>query len=129
MRWFDGRDPAEAFVQRRIDNVMTFEKWKAGKDLDAPLRKANEWLGDAVQNLDTHSRCAVACVGRDQAARLRAAGALTKTPGRPGTGRKESGRSPAVSSRPRNRQPSSASACSRTSSARARRSGAMSPST
>ena len=45
MRWFDGRDPAEAFVQRRIDNVMTFEKWKAGKDLDAPLRKATEWLG------------------------------------------------------------------------------------
>ena len=45
MRWFDGREAAEAFVQRRIDNVMTFEKWKAGKDFDAPLRKATEWLG------------------------------------------------------------------------------------
>ena len=45
MRWFDGREAAEAFVQRRIDNVMTFEKWKAGKDFDAPLRKAAEWLG------------------------------------------------------------------------------------
>ena len=45
MRWFDGREAAEAFVQRRIDNVMTFEKWKAGKDFDAPLRKATAWLG------------------------------------------------------------------------------------
>ena len=45
MRWFDGREAAEAFVQRRIADVMTFEKWKAGKDFDAPLRKATEWLG------------------------------------------------------------------------------------
>ena len=30
MRWFDGREAAEAFVARRIDNVMAFEKWKAG---------------------------------------------------------------------------------------------------
>ena len=39
MRWFDGRDAAEAFVAARIENVMAFEKWKAGKDFDAPLRK------------------------------------------------------------------------------------------
>lgn len=39
MRFFDGREAADAFVSRRIDNVMTFEKWKAGKDFDAPLRK------------------------------------------------------------------------------------------
>ena len=44
MRWFDGRDAAEAFVARRIDNVMAFEKWKAGKDFDAPLRKVSEAL-------------------------------------------------------------------------------------
>ncbi|NJC41827.1 ubiquinone biosynthesis protein COQ9 [Brevundimonas alba] len=44
MRWFDGRDAAEAFVARRIDNVMAFEKWKAGKDFDAPLRKAADVL-------------------------------------------------------------------------------------
>ncbi len=44
MRWFDGRDAAEAFVSRRIDNVMAFEKWKAGKDFDAPLRKVGEAL-------------------------------------------------------------------------------------
>jgi ubiquinone biosynthesis protein COQ9 len=45
MRWFDGRDAAEAFVSRRIDNVMTFEKWKAGKDFDAPMKKLTEALG------------------------------------------------------------------------------------
>lgn len=45
LRWFDGKEAAEGFVQRRIDNVMTFEKWKAGKDFDAPLRKATAWLG------------------------------------------------------------------------------------
>lgn len=45
MRWFDGREPAEAFVARRIENVMAFEKWKAGKDFAAPLRKAAETLG------------------------------------------------------------------------------------
>jgi ubiquinone biosynthesis protein COQ9 len=44
MRWFDGRDVADAFVSRRIDNVMAFEKWKAGKDFDAPLRKVTEVL-------------------------------------------------------------------------------------
>ena len=45
MRWFDGREPAEAFVARRIENVMAFEKWKAGKDFGAPLRQAAETLG------------------------------------------------------------------------------------
>lgn len=44
MRWFDGRDTAEAFVADRIENVMAFEKWKAGKDFDAPLRKVTEVL-------------------------------------------------------------------------------------
>ena len=39
MRWFDGREAAEAFVAARIENVMAFETWKAGKDFDAPLRK------------------------------------------------------------------------------------------
>lgn len=44
MRWFDGREPAEAFVAARIENVMAFEKWKAGKDFDAPLRKMTNAL-------------------------------------------------------------------------------------
>ncbi len=44
MRWFDGREAAEAFVARRIENVMAFEKWKAGKDFDAPLRKVTDVL-------------------------------------------------------------------------------------
>ena len=44
MRWFDGREAAEAFVGRRIENVMAFEKWKAGKDFDAPLRKMTDVL-------------------------------------------------------------------------------------
>ena len=44
MRWFEGKDAAEAFVARRIDNVMAFEKWKAGKDFDAPVRRATEFL-------------------------------------------------------------------------------------
>lgn len=44
MRWFDGKGAADAFVARRIDNVMTFEKWKAGKDFDAPLRKMTDAL-------------------------------------------------------------------------------------
>lgn len=44
MRWFDGKEAADAFVARRIENVMTFEKWKAGKDFDAPLRKMTEAL-------------------------------------------------------------------------------------
>lgn len=44
LRWFDGRDAAEAFVARRIENVMVFEKWKAGKDFDTPLRKMTDVL-------------------------------------------------------------------------------------
>ena len=44
MRWFDGREAAEAFVARRIENVMAFEKWKSGKDFDAPLRKVTDAL-------------------------------------------------------------------------------------
>ena len=44
MRWFDGREAAEAFVSRRIDNVMTFEKWKAGKDFEAPLKRVTSVL-------------------------------------------------------------------------------------
>lgn len=44
MRWFDGRERAEAFVAARIENVMAFEKWKAGKDFDAPLRKVTDVL-------------------------------------------------------------------------------------
>lgn len=44
MRWFDGRETAEAFVARRIENVMAFEKWKAGKDFHAPGRKLTEAL-------------------------------------------------------------------------------------
>ena len=44
MRLFDGKDRADAFVAARIENVMTFEKWKAGKDFDAPLRKVADVL-------------------------------------------------------------------------------------
>ncbi len=44
MRLFDGKEPADAFVAARIENVMAFEKWKAGKDFDAPLRKVTEAL-------------------------------------------------------------------------------------
>lgn len=44
LRWFDGKDAADAFVARRIDNVMAFEKWKAGKDFDAPLRRMTDAL-------------------------------------------------------------------------------------
>lgn len=47
MRLFDGRERAEAFVAARIENVMSFEKWKAGKDFDAPLRK----VADALSRL------------------------------------------------------------------------------
>lgn len=39
LRWFDGPAAAEAFVSARIDNVMAFEKWKAGKDFDAAGRR------------------------------------------------------------------------------------------
>jgi ubiquinone biosynthesis protein COQ9 len=45
LRLFDGRDAADAFVARRIENVMAFEKWKAGRDFDAPLRRARDLLG------------------------------------------------------------------------------------
>ena len=44
MRWFEGREAAEAFVARRIENVMAFEKWKAGKDFEAPFRKVTDAL-------------------------------------------------------------------------------------
>ncbi|AQR61718.1 rpsU-divergently transcribed protein [Brevundimonas sp. LM2] len=44
LRWFEGRARAEAFVRARIDNVMVFEKWKAGVDLDAPVKRATEFL-------------------------------------------------------------------------------------
>jgi ubiquinone biosynthesis protein COQ9 len=44
IRWFEGKDAAEAFVSRRIDNVMAFERWKAGKDFEAPLRHATGML-------------------------------------------------------------------------------------
>jgi ubiquinone biosynthesis protein COQ9 len=44
MRWFEGRERAEAFVRARIENVMAFEKWKAGVDLDAPVKRATEFL-------------------------------------------------------------------------------------
>ena len=43
-RLFDGPQAAEAFVAARIENVMTFEKWKAGKDFEAPLRKVTDVL-------------------------------------------------------------------------------------
>jgi ubiquinone biosynthesis protein COQ9 len=44
MRLFDGKDRADAFVAARIENVMTFEKWKAGKDFEAPLKRLTESL-------------------------------------------------------------------------------------
>jgi len=44
MRLFDGREAAEAFVAARIENVMAFEKWKAGKDPHAPFKAAAEAL-------------------------------------------------------------------------------------
>jgi ubiquinone biosynthesis protein COQ9 len=44
LRLFDGKDAADAFVAARIENVMTFEKWKAGKDFEAPLRKVTDVL-------------------------------------------------------------------------------------
>jgi ubiquinone biosynthesis protein COQ9 len=44
LRWFEGREAAERFVSRRIENVMSFEKWKAGKDFDAPFRKVTDVL-------------------------------------------------------------------------------------
>jgi ubiquinone biosynthesis protein COQ9 len=44
LRLFDGREAADAFVAARIENVMAFEKWKAGKDFYAPLRAATDFL-------------------------------------------------------------------------------------
>jgi ubiquinone biosynthesis protein COQ9 len=44
MRWFDGKDAADAFVAARIENVMAFEKWKAGKDFEAPLKRITDTL-------------------------------------------------------------------------------------
>ena len=44
LRWFDGQEAAEAFVAARIDNVMAFEKWKAGKDFEGPLKTATDLL-------------------------------------------------------------------------------------
>lgn len=45
IRLFQGKEAADAFVARRIENVMAFEKWKAGKDFDAPVRKITDFLG------------------------------------------------------------------------------------
>ncbi|CAN5189272.1 COQ9 family protein [soil metagenome] len=44
MRWFDGKDAADAFATARIENVMAFEKWKAGKDFEAPLKRITDTL-------------------------------------------------------------------------------------
>ena len=44
MRLFDGKEAADRFVAARIENVMAFEKWKAGKDFEAPLRKVTDVL-------------------------------------------------------------------------------------
>lgn len=44
MRLFDGREKADAFVAARIENVMAFEKWKAGKDFEAPLKRFTDVL-------------------------------------------------------------------------------------
>lgn len=44
LRLFDGKDASDAFVAARIENVMAFEKWKAGKDFDAPVRRVTEML-------------------------------------------------------------------------------------
>lgn len=44
LRLFDGKAASDAFVAARIENVMAFEKWKAGKDFDAPLRKVGDLL-------------------------------------------------------------------------------------
>lgn len=42
LRLFDGKEAADTFTAARIENVMAFEKWKADKDFDAPLRKVAE---------------------------------------------------------------------------------------
>ena len=45
IRLFQGKVEADDFTARRIENVMGFEKWKAGKDFDAPMRKITDLLG------------------------------------------------------------------------------------
>jgi 23S rRNA G2069 N7-methylase RlmK/C1962 C5-methylase RlmI len=42
--WDFDEEVDEAFVARRIENVMAFEKWKAGKDFEAPFRKVTDAL-------------------------------------------------------------------------------------
>lgn len=44
LRLFDGETAARDFVAARIENVMAFEKWKAGRDFGAPLRQAADVL-------------------------------------------------------------------------------------
>ncbi|WGM30864.1 COQ9 family protein [Brevundimonas sp. NIBR11] len=44
LRLFNGKDASDAFIAARIENVMAFEKWKAGKNFDAPVRKVTEML-------------------------------------------------------------------------------------
>ena len=45
LRLFNGKQASDAFVAARIENVMAFEKWKAGKDFDAPIRRVTDVLG------------------------------------------------------------------------------------
>lgn len=45
IRLFEGKEAADRFTAKRIENVMQFEKWKAGKDFDAPVRKVTDFLG------------------------------------------------------------------------------------
>lgn len=45
IRLFEGKEAADTFTAKRIENVMQFEKWKAGKDFDAPVRKITDFLG------------------------------------------------------------------------------------
>ena len=45
IRLFEGKEAADRFCDKRIENVMQFEKWKAGKDFDAPMRKITDFLG------------------------------------------------------------------------------------
>jgi ubiquinone biosynthesis protein COQ9 len=45
IRLFEGKEAADKFCARRIENVMQFEKWKAGKDFDAPMRTITDFLG------------------------------------------------------------------------------------
>ena len=45
LRLFDGREAAETFVAARIENVMAFEKWKAGVGKHRPLTMMAEALG------------------------------------------------------------------------------------